>query len=214
MKVAVLDLATVFAKLFKPTASSSSSPSYSAAPGAPLSKVQPLLTASASPSGAPSLPVRYTVLACAGGSSLTSVAAAARASPGGSGAGAAALKPLASGSCASGSSSPRSAREPGAWAAPASKPLLFVTLPDIGEEGAPDADPREETALPRQVEGPERELYSGRFLSQMLVDISLQSVGSCREFRRPWFENVPDEGQEEMSPETLATCLGISNNDA
>ncbi|XP_070804562.1 protein FAM149A isoform X1 [Pituophis catenifer annectens] len=150
MKVAVLDLATVFAKLFKPTASSSSSPSYSPAPGAPPPKVQPLLAVSASPTGAPFLPVRYTALACAGGASLTTVAAASRAFPGGSGVGAAAPKPLATGSCVSGSSSPRSAREPGAWAAPASKPLLFVTLPDIGEEGAPDADPQEETAAPRK----------------------------------------------------------------
>lgn len=156
MKVAVLDLATVFAKLFKPTASSSSSPSYSPAPGAPSPKVQPLLTASASALGAPSLPVRYAALASAGGTSVTSLAAAARAFPGGSGVGvgAAAPKPSTGGSCASGSSSPRSAREPGSWAAPASKPLLFVTLPDIGEEGAPDADPQEETAAPRQVEGP------------------------------------------------------------
>lgn len=155
MKVAVLDLATVFAKLFKPAASSSSSPSYSPAPGAPPPKAQPLLAASASPSGAQALPIRYADLACAGGSSLTSLAAAARAFPGSSGVGtgAGAPKPLASGSCASGSSSPRSAREAGAWAAPASKPLLFVTLPDIGEEGAPDGDPQEETAVPRQVEG-------------------------------------------------------------
>ncbi|KAM3832110.1 protein FAM149A isoform 2-T2 [Vipera latastei] len=154
MKVAVLDLATVFAKLFKPTASSSSSssPSYSPAPGAPSPKVQPLLTASASALSAPSLPVRYAALASAGGTSVTSLAAAARAFPGGSGVGvgAAAPKPSTGGSCASGSSSPRSAREPGPWAAPASKPLLFVTLPDIGEEGAPDADPQEETAAPRK----------------------------------------------------------------
>ncbi|XP_062991257.1 protein FAM149A [Elgaria multicarinata webbii] len=58
----------------------------------------------------------------------------------------------------SGNSSPRSAaaaaaslaREPGAWAAPAGKQLLFVTLPDIGEEGAPDADPQEEASSPRK----------------------------------------------------------------
>ncbi|XP_063165811.1 protein FAM149A [Candoia aspera] len=155
MKVAVLDLGTVFAKLFKPAASSSSSPPYSPAPGASPPKAQPLLPASASPLGAPSLPVRHAALASAGGSSVLSAAAAARAFPGGSGVGAAAAKPLAGGSCASGGSSPRSAvgssaREPAAWAAPASKPLLFVTLPDIGEEGAPDADPQEEAAVPRK----------------------------------------------------------------
>ncbi|XP_025029435.1 protein FAM149A, partial [Python bivittatus] len=111
--------------------------------------------ASASPLGAPSLPVRHAALASAGASSVTSAAAAARAFPGGSGIGAAAAKPRAGGSGASGSSSPRSAagssaRETAAWAAPASKPLLFVTLPDIGEEGAPDADPQEEAAVPRK----------------------------------------------------------------
>ncbi|CAI5783995.1 Hypothetical predicted protein [Podarcis lilfordi] len=147
MKVAVLDLGTVFAKLFKP--SSSSSPPYSptAAAAAPSSSApQPKALLPLPPPPLGSLPARPAALQPAGGSS--SIAAASRGAPGG--AAAAAKSP-------GGNSSPRSAvaapslpREPGAWAAPAGKQLLFVTLPDIGEEGAPDADPPEEAAEPRK----------------------------------------------------------------
>ncbi|XP_033016316.1 protein FAM149A isoform X2 [Lacerta agilis] len=150
MKVAVLDLGTAFAKLFK--SSSSSSPPYSpaaAAAASPSSSAPPpkaLLPLPPSPLG--SLPARPAALQPAGGSS--SIAAASRGAPGGA---AAAKSPGGAG----GNSSPRAAaaaaslpREPGAWAAPAGKQLLFVTLPDIGEEGAPDADPAEEASGPRK----------------------------------------------------------------
>ncbi|XP_060102415.1 protein FAM149A [Heteronotia binoei] len=131
MKVAVLDLGTVFAKLFKPPASSSSPP-FSPAAGASPPKSLLLLP----PSPCPPLPGRSAALAPAGGSSI----------PGATRAKAAA---------APATSSPRLAapplpREPGAWAAPAGKQLLFFTLPDIGEEGAPDADPQEDAAAPRR----------------------------------------------------------------
>ncbi|XP_061438999.1 protein FAM149A isoform X2 [Rhineura floridana] len=157
MKVAVLDLGTVFAKLFKPAASSSSSPPYSpavaaaAATNAPPPKSLLLLPPSPSPLG--SFPARSAALIPAAGSSA--IAAASRGAHGGVGAGSAAKSCGGVCSGANGNSYPRSAapslaREPGTWAAPVSKQLLFVTLPDIGEEGAPDADHQEEAFEPRK----------------------------------------------------------------
>uniref|UniRef100_A0A8D2LU93 Family with sequence similarity 149 member A n=1 Tax=Varanus komodoensis TaxID=61221 RepID=A0A8D2LU93_VARKO len=149
MKVAVLDLGTAFAKLFKPAASS---PPYSpAGTGAPQPKSLLLLPPTLSPPDAPSLPVRSASLTPAAGSHAA--AAPSRPLPGGARTGTAPKPP---GAPAGGSSSPRLAaaslpREPGAWAAPAGKQLLFVTLPDIGEEGAPDADGQEDASAPRQV---------------------------------------------------------------
>ncbi|XP_020657858.3 protein FAM149A isoform X2 [Pogona vitticeps] len=159
MKVAVLDLGTAFAKLFKPSpaaaaTSSSTSPPYSPAVSAAPPKAPPLLLPPPSPLGAPSFPARGAALPPAGAPSAPMAAAAAsRGVPAGSGAGTA-TKPL--GGVSGSSSSPRPpapslARESGTWAAPpAGKPLLFVTLPDIGEEGAPDTDPQEEELEPRK----------------------------------------------------------------
>ncbi|XP_053108534.1 protein FAM149A isoform X2 [Hemicordylus capensis] len=153
MKVAVLDLGTVFAQLFKPFSSAAaSSPPYSpAATSAPPPKSLLPLPASPCPLGtASSLPARSSAaLAPSGSSALLGTSRGV--APGGSGAGTAAKLPGGGGANPSGNSSPRFAapslpREPAAWAAPAGKQLLFFTLPDIGEEGTPDTDPQEEEA--------------------------------------------------------------------
>ncbi|XP_053258385.1 protein FAM149A isoform X3 [Podarcis raffonei] len=146
MKVAVLDLGTVFAKLFKPSSSSSPpySPTAAASPSSSAPQPKALLPLPPPPLG--SLPARPAALQPAGGSS--SIAAASRSAPGG--AAAAAKSPGGNSSPRSAAAAPSLPREPGAWAAPAGKQLLFVTLPDIGEEGAPDADPPEEAAEPRK----------------------------------------------------------------
>ncbi|KAH1170360.1 hypothetical protein KIL84_001345, partial [Mauremys mutica] len=155
MKVAVLDLGTIFARLFKPSAApapgpaASCSPVPGAAPGCPAASRALPPSSPLHPLPAPSFPrapVPYSLPASprplpplAGGSPASAAAALpGRAAPGG---GAGVAQPPGGGG-----SSPRQAaapadREPSAWAAPGAKPLLFVTLPDIGEEGVAESDP-------------------------------------------------------------------------
>ncbi|CAM5141145.1 unnamed protein product [Natator depressus] len=151
MKVAVLDLGTIFARLFKPSAApapgpaAACSPVPGAAPGCPAASRAPpppspfhprpalSFPRAPLPSSLPASPRPLPPLA--GGSPAAAAAALpGRAAPGG---GAGAAYP--------GAGSPRQAaapadREPGAWSALGAKPLLFVTLPDIGEEGVAESD--------------------------------------------------------------------------